>query len=53
MAAVSLHSVPLQAPVVKGVLTPAEALDVADNAVAAAREPGSEDEEDVADIAIT
>jgi hypothetical protein len=51
-AALTLQSVLLQALVHKGALTAAEALDVADKSVAAASEPGGEDEEDVAEITI-
>jgi hypothetical protein len=52
-AALTLQSVLLQALVAKGVLTPAEALDVAERAVKAASESADEHEADVAEITVT
>ena len=53
-AALSLQSVLLQALVHKGVLTPSEALDVADKSLAAARiDPRDDDEAEVAEVTVT
>jgi len=53
-AALSLQSVLLQALVHKGVLTPSEALGVADAALAAARsDPRDDDEAEVAEVTVT